>query len=52
MARRWAAKKRSIHLVCEHFELFSNTARGAQINLTRVLINKGYFSVLIIHVAS
>ena len=30
MARRWAAKKRSIHLVCEHFELFSNAARGTQ----------------------
>ena len=31
MARRWAAKKRSIHVVCEHFELLSNTARGTQI---------------------
>jgi hypothetical protein len=31
MARRWAAKKRSLHVVCEHFELFSNAARGTQI---------------------
>ena len=29
LARRGTTKKRSIHVVCEHFELFRNTARGA-----------------------
>ena len=27
-ARREAVKKRSIHVVCEHFEPFRNTAMG------------------------
>jgi len=27
-ARRGTVKKRSIHVVCEHFELFRNTAMG------------------------
>jgi hypothetical protein len=31
MARRETGKKRSIHVVCEHFEPFCNAARGVYI---------------------
>jgi hypothetical protein len=31
MVRRKAVKKQSIHLVCEHFEPFRNTAVGTKI---------------------
>jgi len=37
MARRKETKKRSIHIVCEHFELLYSTARGTQILLRQVL---------------